>query len=110
VPRGRSRRAMQSGLRVKGLCVVLVNPDVVANRGLIGKIELVEADVTIQRIEHVEPFPRGAPTNLGHERLDAPAPASACGEFLNQRLHGGKVVGNGLGAFRTVKEVSKVRR
>ena len=57
VPRGRSRRAMRSGLRVKDLCVVLVNPDVVADRGLIGEIELVEADVTIQRIEHVEPFP-----------------------------------------------------
>ena len=43
-------------------------------------------------------------------RNGSPAEPSACCEFLDQRLHGGEVVGNGLGAFLTVKEVSKVRR
>jgi hypothetical protein len=48
------------------------------------------------------------PVRLG--RNGSPAEPSACCEFLDQRLHGGKVVGNGLGAFLTVKEVSKVCR
>jgi hypothetical protein len=48
------------------------------------------------------------PLRLG--RNGSPAEPSACCEFLDQRLHGGKVVGNGLGAFLTVKEVSKVCR
>jgi hypothetical protein len=44
------------------------------------------------------------------ERYDTSAPLSACGEFFDQRLHGGEVVGNGLSTFLAVEEVGEVRR